>query len=235
MNEDIKSLMGEAPHGVAPEVPAEGFQIVDPSRITTDAGMTAHRGVLQDGEYVDFFLLREAAEAELGFSYADVSAAYKGGRPTAEQRQLRDRIDSRLLALSRSKGNLQQAAKLLGLNESTVDRAVRRARAVEVSPIVKNPAVTHRLSCFTCESMEAEPRKRRFSKSPPQWTGTVNLCDDCFTHGHDHHPGNPAYWEHRLATAPIRGSHTPPPKRTQTFPADWPSELSYAEFTADMA
>src|SRR6188472_344592 len=76
-----------------------------------DGGMVAHRGVLHPDEYVDFFALREGVEADLGFSYSDVSEAYSTGRPTAEKLQLREKIDARLLGLSRAGGNMVQLAK----------------------------------------------------------------------------------------------------------------------------
>ena len=162
-----------------------------------DAGMVAHRGTLHPDEYVDFFALREAVEADLGYAYADVTFAYANGRPSTEQRQLREKIDARLLALSRAGGNMEQLAKALGISEKTIDRALKRAREVEVDPIVKNPAVVKPLVCFKTGEVGARPRKRRFSDSPPQWTGTINLSDAEYAKGFDTQPGNPAYWEFR--------------------------------------
>jgi hypothetical protein len=108
-----------------------GWGIVTPGNENRDSGLVAHRGVLTDGEYVDFFVLRDAVEAELGFTYAEVSAAYRIGRPTAEQRQLRARIDARLLALSRSGGNMDALGRVLNIGEATIDRALARARLQE--------------------------------------------------------------------------------------------------------
>jgi hypothetical protein len=93
-----------------------------------DAGMTAHRGVLQPGEYVDFFALRSKVEAALGYTYAQISAAYATGRPQADQRQLRDKIDARLLALSVAGGNMTVLAKVLGMGHATMERALARAK-----------------------------------------------------------------------------------------------------------
>lgn len=162
-----------------------------------EGGLVAHRGVLHPDEYVDFFALREQVEADLGFTYGEVSQAYAGGRPTPEQRQLREKIDARLLALSRAEGNMLQLAQAVGLSEKTIDRALVRAREVEVDPIVKNPAVVSTLVCFKTGEPPATARKRRFSDSPPQWTGTINLSDAEYAKGFDTQPGDPAYWEFR--------------------------------------
>jgi hypothetical protein len=196
----------------------------------TDAGMTAHRGTLHPDEYVDYFVLRAQVEADLGFSYSDVSEAYANGRPTAEQRQLREKIDARLLALSRAGGNMEQLAKALGLNEKTLRRSLLRAREIEVDAIVKNPAVVKPLVCFKTGELGATLRKRRFSDSPPQWTGSVALCDDEYAKGFDRKPGNPAYWDFRDARTPLRGGPDRPAKRAQRFPADYPSDQAYADF-----
>lgn len=162
-----------------------------------EGGLVAHRGTLHPDEYVDFFALREAVEADLGFAYADVAFAFAKGRPSTEQRQLREKIDARLLALSRAGGNMEQLALALGLNEKTLDRALTRARLVEVDPVVKDPAVVTTLVCFKTGEPPATTRKRRFSDSPPQWTGTINLSDAEYAKGFDTRPGNPAYWEFR--------------------------------------
>jgi len=168
-----------------------------------DMGMTAHRGVLHPDEYVDTEALQAAVTDVLGYTYEQVAFAYKNGRPTAEQSQLRERIDSRLLALSRSGGNMAALARVLPISEKAIDRVLARARRAEVRPIVVNPAVRTRTVCFKCEAEGARPRKRRHSTSPEQWVGTVDLCDKCYGEGFETKPGNPRYWEHRLATRPI--------------------------------
>jgi hypothetical protein len=181
-----------------------GFGIVDLTRGessgslygATDAGMTAHRGTLHPDEYVDYHGLRDLIEADLGFSYAEITAAYKTGRPTAEQRQQREKIDARLLALSRAGGNMTEFANAVGLGHATVERALARARAIHVEPMVKTGVVKTRVSCFICGE-PGTPRKRKHSTSPPQWVGTVNLCDDHYTQGFVNRPGNPEYWDFR--------------------------------------
>lgn len=99
------------------------------------AGGTAHRGVLMPGEHVDVSVLRSKVEAGLGFTYAQISAVYSPGRLAASQRQLRARIDARLLALSRAGGNMALLAKVLDLSEKTLDRALARARQSGVTSV----------------------------------------------------------------------------------------------------
>jgi len=187
----------------------EGFGIIDTSRGessgatygSADMGMTAHRGVLQEGEYIDVDTLRAATEEALGYSYDDVSSVYRQGRLGLEQRQLRERIDSRLLALSRSGGNMTLLATTMELGYSTIKRALARAIGREVEPVVKRPAVRTRLVCFKCGAEGATARRRRHSKSPE--AGTVDLCDADYAKGFEHQPGNPAYWAHRNSTRPV--------------------------------
>jgi len=159
-----------------------------------EGGLVAHRGVLQPDEYVDFFALRAEVEAELGFTYGDVAAAYALGRPSNEQRQLREKIDARLLALSRAGGNMEQLARVLDLSEKTVDRALRRARVTDVKPMVAHGVVKTARVCFKCEA-PAKARRRRFSKA--ERPGTIDLCDEHYAAGFDKHPGNRAYWAFR--------------------------------------
>lgn len=171
-----------------------------------DGGLVAHRGPLHPDEYVDFFVLRAEVEADLGFTYADVSAAYTNGRPTTEQRQLREKIDARLLALSRAGGNMAQLAKILSLSEKALDRALRRAREVDVQPMVATGVVRTANVCFKTGETGARPRRRRFSTSPTEWVGTINLSDEEYAKGFDRHPGNPAYWRFRAKLATPRGA-----------------------------
>lgn len=196
-----------------------------------EGGLVAHRGVLAPGEYVDGFVLRDAVQAELGFTYGDVASAYALGRPTTEQRQLREKIDSRLLALSRAGGNMEQLAKALGLSEKTVDRALRRAREIDVRPMVKTGVVRSTHVCVKCGAAGATLRKRRFSDSPTEWTGNIALCDEDYARSFDRKPGNPAYWSFRDDRTPLPWPSRPA-KRAQRFPADYPSEESYQDFLA---
>jgi hypothetical protein len=208
VTEDIAGLMGEGPNEFTGRQEDEflrgGFEIVDPTRLSTDAGMTAHRGDLSGDEYIAPEEIQAAVEASLGFTYADVSAAYTTGRPTAEQRQLRERIDSRLLALSRAGGNMTTLGETLGLGHATVERALARARNNEVTPVVARPAVTTRRVCFIHETPDATPRKRKHRGCPNNMLpvadrrhSTVNLSDRAYARGFDEKPGNPAYWEFR--------------------------------------
>lgn len=207
MNEDIGSIMSEGPDGSTSRVDTfDGFTVVDSARGTqplggaygaADAGMTAHRGVLHGDEYVDFFDLRAKVEAEFGFTYAEVSAAYRGGRPSAEMRQMREQIDARMLALSHAGGSMILLAEALGLNEKTIDRALARAKERHVEPQVPQAVVKSTLLCFVCGEQGATRRKRRHSTSPPKLVGTIDLCDEDYTRGLNPRPGNPAYWAFR--------------------------------------
>lgn len=199
MHENISEIMSEAPGGTTPhEGIPDGFGVVDPVHNNEhQAGMVAHRGVLHPDEYVDSDVLLDAACEAVGFTYAEITAVYRQGLKTPELRQLRERIDSRMLALRRSGGNMTQLADALGIAQSAVDRALKRARSREVSVIVKNPAVTTRLVCFKCGEEGATPRKRRFSLSPEGEVGTINLCGPCYARGFEQRQGNPAYWEFR--------------------------------------
>jgi hypothetical protein len=101
------------------------------------AGVSSHgvnqHTVLHPEEHVDTDALLAAVEAEFGFTKHDVHAVYKtGGRIPDQLRQLRGRIDARLLALSRSGANMALLGRLLGVEyDPTVKRALRRARAEE--------------------------------------------------------------------------------------------------------
>lgn len=222
-------LRGDGWHTVS----AEGGRQLETS------GLTTHRGALHPDEYVDYFGLREQVEADLGFTYADVSAAYSQGRPTAEQRQLREKIDARLLALSRAGGNMLDLARAFGwpveaadskggARSKTMERALARAREVEVVQIVRNPALVHDRACFVCEA-KAKRRKRKSPDTPAHLRGTVDLCDDCYARGFEHRKGNPAYWGFRDDRTPLPWPKRKP-KPEQLFPADWPSDKSYRDF-----
>jgi hypothetical protein len=106
-----------------------------------EAGMRAHRGVLHPHEYLDADALRSAVEAELGFTYDEISTVYRQGRMTDAQIELRNRIDARLLAIAEAGGNMLALARCLGwkINHGwrgeggascrTMERALKRARA----------------------------------------------------------------------------------------------------------
>lgn len=161
-HEDIREIMEEAPGGenhgrrVAAEVGArdktvplssvdhqteeflrDGGFTMRHTKNAQDSGMVAHRGVLHPDEYVSPFELQKAVEAELGFAYAQIRAVYRQGPLSTEQRQLREQIDARLLALRRSGGNLTELAKAIGFEVNAsghvraFDNAMSRARAIE--------------------------------------------------------------------------------------------------------
>jgi hypothetical protein len=89
---------------------------------------TAHRGVLHPDEYVDTARLMAAVEHRLGFALAELREVYRQGRKSAGQRELRARIDARLLAIAQAGGNLTALARVTGFDPDTFGRALARAR-----------------------------------------------------------------------------------------------------------
>ena len=128
-----------------------GWHVVSIKGGDEEGGVTSHRGVLHPDEYVDYERLVGLVEDALGFSYDDVRAVYRQGRLSDTQRELRDRIDARLLALSRAGGNIVELGRVLGLRVRTdrpgggddcpvLDSALRRARAAELSTTERSSA-----------------------------------------------------------------------------------------------
>ena len=130
--EDFEALMQERPDGIETDQSGEfwdGFSIVSiGNEDVNDAGMVAHRGVLHEDEYVDEPLLKLMIERRLGFTYEQIRSVYRSGPLAADARQLRAKIDARLLALSRSGGVMTLLAEALGLGDATIERALARAR-----------------------------------------------------------------------------------------------------------
>ena len=115
---------------------AGGWSIVH-AKDGARAGVSAHRGATHPDEYVDPAVLRGLVEHELGFTYEQVRSVYRQGPLSADQRELRARIDARLLALSRAGGNLAELGRALGFKVERdshcepMDNAVARAQAAE--------------------------------------------------------------------------------------------------------
>ena len=117
-----------------------GFTVVETSAGRTvgssvygarDAGMTAHRGTVHPDEYVDHETVVAAIEEQLGHTFEEIRSVYGarlGGPVPDALRQLRDDLDSRMLALSSSGANMELLRRLLGLPRMTLTRAVARAR-----------------------------------------------------------------------------------------------------------
>jgi len=211
-HEDLDGLMQERPDGIKPSVDlseiADGFSIVATGNDESDAGMTAHRGVLADGEFVDPEELQAAIEAELGYTYAEITAVYKAGPKSATQREFRTYVDARMLALSLSGANMTAVAASLDLSRAAVNRALDRARELYIEPRPYTPVVMKVRSCFTCESMKAVPRKHRHNKEfiDAKFRGeraTIDLCAVCYSAGFETRPGNAAYWASRSQGKPV--------------------------------
>lgn len=100
-----------------------------------NGGLVAHRGVLQDGEYVDEKLLLRRTEVRFGYTADQVRSVFRQGPLSADQRELRNRIDARLLLLRNAGANMAMLGRVLGLeikpNGSchAIDGALKRARA----------------------------------------------------------------------------------------------------------
>jgi hypothetical protein len=118
-----------------PEVLRNPFMHVVSAGGANGGGLTAHRGVLQAGEYVNAEELRLAVEDELGYTYEQIRSVYRQGPLSPEKRKLRGVIDARMLALRRSGANLVELGRAIGLTISpdghcrALDNAVSRARA----------------------------------------------------------------------------------------------------------
>jgi len=107
----------------------DGWRVVSPDH-GDRCGMVAHRGVLHPGEYVDEWRVFLEVERRFGFDLADFAVAYCQGRKSAAQRELRDRIDQRLLGIADAGGNLELLARVLEIDRKTIGRALARARQV---------------------------------------------------------------------------------------------------------
>lgn len=98
-----------------------------------DGGLTAHRGVLFPGEFVDRLTLRGAVLDRLGFTLDEVNSVYKQGRKSDDQRQLRGKIDASLLALSRDGATVSKISEALLVDDNVVTSALSRARAARLA------------------------------------------------------------------------------------------------------
>lgn len=94
------------------------------------AGISAHRGAVHADEHVDENVVRAAVVARLGFTFDEVHAVYRQGRLSDQQRELRGRIDARLLALSRVGVQVHQLGKVLGLRMRASATGGERCEAV---------------------------------------------------------------------------------------------------------
>ncbi len=120
-----------------------GFGVVDTSAGThlgktygyQDSGMVSGgRSLLFPGEYVHHEDLLDAVALHLGFTFEEVRSVYHrdGGPLPACLRGLRGRIDDRLLRLHRDDHlNVTVFARVMGLTERSVRRALGRARGPE--------------------------------------------------------------------------------------------------------
>jgi hypothetical protein len=110
----------------------DGWRVVSPDH-GDRCGLVAHRGVLHRDEYVERERLLVAVERRLGFTVAELRSVYRQGRKSAPQRELRARVDARLLQVRASGGNLELLARVTGVDRKTIGRALARARLETVT------------------------------------------------------------------------------------------------------
>jgi hypothetical protein len=77
-------------------------------------GLTAHRGVLQEGEYVDPKVMAEAIWQRFQVDAEDISAVFGPGRLSAQDQKLRAWLEDAFLRIQDRGGNMAQFAKVLG-------------------------------------------------------------------------------------------------------------------------
>jgi hypothetical protein len=111
-----------------------GWRAVSP-RSGDRCGLTAHRGVLHPDElkWLDWGRATAMVEAELGYTITELRSVYRQGPLSGEQRELRGCVDARLLALSRSGGNMTLLGRLIGFyvhngHCQAITNALARAR-----------------------------------------------------------------------------------------------------------
>ena len=92
-----------------------GWSFFDSVHHASDFGMTTHSGVLHPDEYVDEEVLEKMVEERLGFTLDSVRSVYRQGRKSADQVELRARIDGRLLEFVEDGGSRNALARVLGL------------------------------------------------------------------------------------------------------------------------
>lgn len=97
-------------------------------------GLTAHRGVLHPDDYVDTNVVQEAVLERLGFSLDEVRSVYRQGPLSSAQRELRARIDARLMEIAEDGGLMKELGRALGWAVKangtcqTLSNALARAR-----------------------------------------------------------------------------------------------------------
>lgn len=145
---DRRGAVAEEPSPLDAEDPPEpgfgalvqegGWTVLDPGK-GRGHGTTSHRGVLHPDEYVDRDALSALMAERFGFSLDQVAAVYRQGPLSAADRELRDRIDARLLEVAEDGGRMLEIARVFGwsIKEGgpkggpscdTLERALRRAR-----------------------------------------------------------------------------------------------------------
>lgn len=117
LDSGLKAKNNEASNPAADFLAAGGWRVVSiKDSGETGGGLTSHRGVLDEDEFVDDELLLRNVEVKLGFTREQVQSVYRQGPLSSDQRELRDRIDARMLTLFLAGTHLTALGRVLGLN-----------------------------------------------------------------------------------------------------------------------
>lgn len=141
-DEQWETLLSEGPNEKIEDLPF-GHHVVEdfrPGDLEYErGGLTAHRGILQEGEWVDEERLLELLEEQLGYSREDILWAYSSGKPEGDRLVLRDELDLLFLELSRYGANMTELGRMLGFFVENsrkcpvIIRAIKRARTNQPS------------------------------------------------------------------------------------------------------
>ena len=97
-------------------------------------GMRAHRGILQEDEFVDMEALWEMIEQELGVSLDEINELFRAGNPNPERLRKKSALEDRFLEISEAGGNMAVLASAIGWSVDvegrcrTMKKALRRAK-----------------------------------------------------------------------------------------------------------
>lgn len=114
--------------GALSYLPEGGYHIVSPEASSLErGGMSAHRGVLDDGEHVDHELLIDMLETELGYSFDEARLAFD---PLAFAEEVPNyyAIRDKMVEIHEAGGNISLLADVLGIKRGTLATAIWRQK-----------------------------------------------------------------------------------------------------------
>lgn len=132
-SEALRSIGIDRPAGERDEsgalamLPEGGYHIQIADDGVDRTGMHAHRGVLEEGEYVDHEELIMKLEEELGFSFDEVRLAFDA-HAYAEEVPNFYAIRERMVEIHEDGGNISLLADVLGINRGTLATAIWRQK-----------------------------------------------------------------------------------------------------------